>query len=164
MRKRLKKIVITFTAVVVGVCLLLGGAVLLINSFVKRRSMPYILSPERSAELESVDCVIVLGCLVKSDGAPSDMLSDRLSRGVELYELGVSQKLLMSGDHGREEYDEVNAMKRFAVDRGVAAEDVFMDHAGFSTYESMYRAKEIFGARRVVIVTQGYHLYRISRK
>jgi vancomycin permeability regulator SanA len=159
-RTKLKKIIIIVIAAVLSVCLLLGVTVLGISSFVKCRSTPYVLSPEQSSELERVDCVIVLGCLVKSDGTPSDMLSDRLSRGVELYELGVSEKLLMSGDHGTEEYDEVNAMKKFAVDRGVAAEDVFMDHAGFSTYESMYRAKEIFGAQRVVIVTQGYHLYR----
>ncbi len=159
-RARVKKIIIISIAVVLALCLLIGCAVLLINSFVKRSSSKYILSSEQAKELEGVDCVLVLGCLVKSDGSPSDMLSDRLSRGVELYESGVSAKLLMSGDHGREEYDEVSAMKSFAVDKGVPAEDVFMDHAGFSTYESMYRAKEVFGAERVVIVTQGYHLYR----
>lgn len=160
MGKRLKKMIIILTASVLGVCLIFGCAVLWINALVKRTSSHYIISPQQASELGAVDCVIVLGCLVKSDGVPSDMLSDRLSRGVELYELGVSEKLLMSGDHGREEYDEVNAMKSFAVDKGVDAEDVFMDHAGFSTYESMYRAKEVFGAERVVIVTQGYHLYR----
>ena len=72
----------------------------------------------------------------------------------------ASEKLLMSGDHGRVEYDEVNAMKQYAVDRNVSSEDVFMDHAGFSTYETVYRAKEIFGCESVIIVTQEYHLYR----
>ena len=66
----------------------------------------------------------------------------------------------MSGDHGRAEYDEVNVMKTYATDCGVPSQDVFMDHAGFSTYESMYRAKEIFGVKKMVIVTQEYHLYR----
>jgi len=88
------------------------------------------------------------------------MLEDRLLRGVELYQLGAAPKLLMSGDHGRQEYDEVATMKQFAMDAGVPSEDVFKDHAGFSTYESIYRAKEIFGADRVIIVTQQYHLYR----
>ena len=88
------------------------------------------------------------------------MLSDRLTRGVELYDMNAAPKLLMSGDHGRVSYDEVNAMKQFAIDRGVPSEDVFMDHAGFSTYETMYRAKEVFAAKRVIIVTQKYHLYR----
>jgi vancomycin permeability regulator SanA len=79
---------------------------------------------------------------------------------MEVYELGGSAKLLMTGDHGREDYDEVDVMKSFAVEAGVPSEDVFMDHAGFSTYESMYRAKEIFQARKVIIITQEYHLYR----
>jgi vancomycin permeability regulator SanA len=88
------------------------------------------------------------------------MLEDRLRRGVALYDLGAAPKLLMSGDHGRENYDEVDAMKRYAVDAGIPSVDVFMDHAGFSTYESLYRAKEIFGAGKLIIVTQEYHLYR----
>ena len=68
--------------------------------------------------------------------------------------------LLMSGDHGRKEYDEVNAMKHYAIDNGVLSENIFMDHAFFSTYETVYRAKEIFEAEKVIIVTQEYHLYR----
>ena len=88
------------------------------------------------------------------------MLYDRLQRSVEMYEAGVSDRLLMTGDHGREGYDEVDTMKGFAVEAGIPSECVFMDHAGFSTYESMYRAKAIFGAQKVLIVTQGYHLYR----
>ena len=88
------------------------------------------------------------------------MLNDRLLVGIELYKNDASEKILMSGDHGREEYDEVNVMKQFAIDKGVTSEDVFMDHAGFSTYESMYRAINIFKAKKVIIVTQGYHLYR----
>jgi vancomycin permeability regulator SanA len=79
---------------------------------------------------------------------------------VELYQAGAATKLLMTGDHGRENYDEVDAMKRYAVDAGIASRDVFMDHAGFSTYESMVRAKEVFQAKKIIIVTQQYHLYR----
>ena len=88
------------------------------------------------------------------------MLEDRLLEGIKLYENNVAPKIIMTGDHGREEYDEVNVMKKFAMDKGVPSGDVFMDHAGFSTYESLYRAKEIFEADKVVIVTQEYHLYR----
>ena len=88
------------------------------------------------------------------------MLADRLATGVALKQAGVSTKLLMSGDHGQEEYNEVAVMKQYAIEKGVTSEDVFMDHAGFSTYDSIYRAKEIFGAKKVLIVTQEYHLYR----
>lgn len=88
------------------------------------------------------------------------MLEDRLLQAIHLYEQGASGKLLVSGDHGRADYDEVNVMKQFAMDRGIPSENVFMDHAGFSTYESLYRARDIFEAKRVLIVTQEYHLSR----
>ena len=131
-----------------------------LNAYVKSVGGGNILCPEDAKTLEDVDCILVLGCLVKDDGEPSDMLADRLKRGIELYEQGAAPKILMSGDHGRADYDEVNAMKRVAVDAGVPSSDVFMDHAGFSTYESVYRAKEVFGADKIIIVTQEYHLYR----
>ncbi len=140
---------------------ILGAAVLLgINGYVKSTAKPRILSPEDAAAMTDVDCILVLGCLVRSGGVPSDMLSDRLTRSVELYELGAAPKLLMSGDHGRPDYDEVDAMKQFAVNAGIPSGDIFMDHAGFSTYESLYRAKEVFQAKKIIIVTQEYHLYR----
>ena len=88
------------------------------------------------------------------------MLEYRLQVGIDLYKNNVAPKIIMTGDHGRIEYDEVNVMKDYAINQGVPSEDVFMDHAGFSTYESIYRAKEIFKAESVVIVTQEYHLYR----
>lgn len=137
-------------------CLTAGG----INLGVCGTAGNKILTPEEAAQLADVDCIVVLGCYVHDDGTPSHMLEDRLKRSVELYQLGIAEKLLMSGDHGRTNYDEVAAMKSYAVGQGIASEDVFMDHAGFSTYESMYRAKEIFGTQKIVIVTQKYHLYR----
>ena len=137
-----------------GICAVLG-----LNGYVKRSVSALIVSPEEAARSEA-DCIIVLGCKVREDGSPSDMLRDRLKRGVELYDLGAAPKLLMSGDHGRKTYNEVGTMKDYALSCGVPSSDVFMDHAGFSTYETMYRAKEIFGAKKVIIVTQSYHLYR----
>ena len=88
------------------------------------------------------------------------MLADRLNQGIELYQAGAADRLLMSGDHGRAEYDEVNVMKAYAMERGIPSEHIFMDHAGFSTYESMYRARDVFEAKKVIIVTQRYHMYR----
>ena len=105
------------------------------------------------------DCIIVLGCQVWGD-RPSHMLSDRIDPAIEMYKAGVAPKILMSGDHGRRGYDEVNAMRSYAMERGVPSEDIFMDHAGFSTYESMVRARDIFGVEKAVVVTQHYHLYR----
>ena len=159
MKKHIKILIIIVSCLVCAG--LLGvSALLLANGYVKRSTADQILTSEQAAALEDIDCILVLGCLVKADGTPSDMLYDRISVGVTLYQNGTSQKLLMSGDHGQKEYDEVNTMKTCAIDAGVPSEDIFMDHAGFSTYESVYRAKEIFGADKIVIVTQEYHLYR----
>lgn len=137
-----------------------AGALFIVNGHVKSVGKDRILSVEQAAELADVDCIVVLGCQVRDDGSLSPMLRDRLMRSLELYEAGAAPKLLMSGDHGREEYDEVGAMKQYAVDHGVPSENVFMDHAGFSTYETVYRAKEVFEADKIIIVTQEYHLYR----
>jgi len=141
--------------VLTGSCLVAG-----INGFVMLSTAGQILPAEDAAKLTDLDCILVLGCQVKSDGVPSHMLEDRLKRGVALYQADAAPKLLMSGDHGRTGYNEVGAMKAFATDAQVPSSDVFMDHAGFSTYESLYRAKHIFGVKRMVIVTQKYHLYR----
>ena len=138
-----------------GICAVFG-----INAWVVNSTAPRVLSPEKAAQLEDVDCILVLGCLVRGEGIPSDMLADRLRRGVELYKTGAAPKLLMTGDHGRTNYDEVNTMKQYAIDEDIPSQDIFMDHAGFSTYESMYRARDIFQARKILIITQEYHLYR----
>jgi len=118
-----------------------------------------IITLEEAADLNA-DTILVLGARVWDNGQPSGILKDRINTGVDLYEAGASERLLMSGDHGQDEYDEVNAMKDFAIEQGVAPAVIFMDHAGFSTYESLYRARDIFQVKTVVIVTQTYHLYR----
>ncbi len=106
------------------------------------------------------DCILVLGAGVREDGTPSLMLRDRLLTAIELYENGGAPKLLMSGDHGRVDYNEVECMKNFAVEHGVPEDDIFLDHAGFCTYDSVVRAKEVFGAEKIIVVTQKYHIYR----
>ena len=154
------KILIIVACVCLSLILVGGLSVLGINLWVTGSVKDRILTETEATKLEDIDCIIVLGCQVRSDGTPSHMLEDRLKRGVALYDLGAAPKLLMSGDHGTREYDEVDAMKRYAVDNGVPSADVFMDHAGFSTYDTVCRAKEIFQAKKVLIVTQTYHLYR----
>lgn len=151
------KVIKKLISAVICVGIICAAAVFGIDFYVRNSAGEYILTPETAGS--GYDCILVLGCGVHGT-TPSHMLEDRLLQGVELFNNGASGKMLMSGDHGRENYDEVNVMKDFATERGVASEDVFMDHAGFSTYESMYRAKEIFKAEKILIVTQKYHLYR----
>ena len=124
--------------------------------------------PEDAASQEEIDslssinpdCIMVLGASVNSDGTPSPMLRDRLDTAIDLYHKGVAPKLLLSGDNGQIVYNEVQAMKNYAMEAGVDEADIFLDHAGFSTYESVYRAKYIFDVNSMIVVTQTYHLYR----
>ena len=118
-----------------------------------------IVGTEAAASFDA-DAIVVLGASVLPDGTPSGILQDRLDAGIALYFAGAAPKIIMSGDNGTESYNEVLAMKNYAIGKGVPSQDVFCDHAGFSTYESMYRAKHVFGAERIVIATQTYHLYR----
>lgn len=133
---------------------------LCINGYVVLSTKKKILSVNEAAKLKNIDCILVLGCGVYSNGTPSAMLTDRLKQSIALYDSGAAPKLLMSGDHGQKDYDEVNVMKQYAITAGIPSSDIFMDHAGFSTYESIYRAKDIFGVKKIIIVTQEYHLHR----
>ena len=141
-------LIILITAVVIG-----------INVYVKTSTKKQILREEECSDLAEIDCIIILGAAAWGD-KPSPMLEDRILQGIQLYQNGVSKKIIMSGDHGKDNYDEVNIMKQFAIEKGIPSEDIFMDHAGFSTYDSIYRAKEVFRAKKIIIVTQKYHLYR----
>lgn len=149
--KKVIKYVIIFILIVILI-------VLSINFYVIISTKNQILEVE-NANLDNVDCILVLGAGIWGD-KPSPILEDRLLTGIELYKNNVSSKIIMSGDHGREEYDEVNIMKSFAIEKGIPSENIFMDHAGFSSYDSIYRAKEIFNCKKIIIVTQKYHLYR----
>lgn len=155
--EKLIKIFLAFVVVIVA-------TVLGINGFVKMTAGKRITTIEQlkeGQETESqIDAVLVLGAQVKPDGSLSKMLKERLDTGISIYKAGLTDRMIMSGDHGRDDYDEVNAMKSYAMEQGVPSECIFMDHAGFSTYESMYRAKEIFEAENLIVVTQKYHMYR----
>lgn len=129
-----------------------------INIYIVQYSNQHIV--ERSTYSgESVDCVIVLGASARS-GSPSLMLRDRLDLAYELYENGYAKKILVSGDHMFDGYDEANAMKDYLMELGVNEQDIFMDHAGVNTYTTMKRAKEVFLVKSCIISTQEYHLYR----
>lgn len=148
----MKKMLICF--IIIFVIIIFG-----INLIVVLSTNKKIISEDTAKEKSDIDCILILGAGIWGD-KPSPMLEDRLNEGIALYKKGVSSKIIMSGDHGKEEHDEVNIMKNYAIEKGVPSEDIFMDHAGFSSYDSMYRAKEIFKANKIIVVTQKYHLYR----
>jgi SanA protein len=149
---------IWFMAPVIVAVVLAGLAVLLPNLIVPLSARGHTVAGPKDAPQTQV--AIVLGARVYPDGTPSPMLADRLQTGVSLYKLGKVEKLLLSGDHGQTTYDEVNVMLEYVLERGVPEEDVFTDHAGFSTYDTMYRARDVFKVTTALVVTQKFHLAR----
>ena len=147
-----KLVVFICLLIILGLCFVFS-----INDWVIESTKDLII--DQTSDLEGYDAILILGAGV-SGNSPSPMLEDRLKKGIEVYFQGAASKIIMSGDHSREDYDEVNVMKDYATKMGVPSVNVFMDHAGFSTYDSLYRAKEIFKANKIIIVTQEYHLYR----
>ncbi len=143
---------------IIGIIILMI-AIFSLNIYVVNSTKNEIVKEENVSNIEGVDCILILGAGIWGD-KPSPMLEDRLKEGITLYKKGTTKKIIMSGDHSREDYDEVKIMKEYAESEGVPSEDIFMDHAGFSSYDSVYRAKEIFGVQNMIIVTQKYHLYR----
>lgn len=109
---------------------------------------------------QNYDCILVLGAGLRSDGSPSDMLSDRLDVAIELYEKGVSNVIILSGDRSGEDYDEVSSMARYCLAAGVPIEAIVEDGKGYSTYESVYNTRKNGSYEKILVVTQRYHLYR----
>ncbi len=155
MKKYKKTLLLLIIMFIVSLSFLLG-----IDWYVRKTAEKRFISVNEASDLLDVDAILILGCQVKNNDTPSSMLKERLLKGIELYDEKAALKIIMSGDHGQDNYDEVNVMKDFAIQAGIPSADIFMDHAGFSTYESIYRAKEIFQAKKIIIVTQEYHLYR----
>ncbi len=152
--KKIKKLIIAIITLTIIVIIMVFG----INQYVKLVASKNIIQEVENANKS--DAILVLGCQVMEDGSLSLMLKDRLDKAIELYKQGIAEKIIVSGDHGREEYDEVNAMKTYLIENEIPSENIFMDHAGFSTYESLYRADYIFKVKKLTVVTQEYHLYR----
>jgi len=153
-----KRLLLSLVATLFLIPTLVGS----ISLYVTKSTAKYIYNEENITiqdNQKEYDAILVLGSGVRGN-YPTPILKERLDTGIYLYENGIAPKIIMSGDHGREYYDEVNIMKDYAIEKGVPSEDIFMDHAGFSTYESMYRVGYIFGAKKVIVVSQEYHLYR----
>ncbi|MBE6583219.1 MAG: SanA protein [Ruminococcaceae bacterium] len=149
--------IIAIIAVCIGI--LVGGAFAVTNGIVVVTGNARIVSAERAAKLDDVDCILVLGCRVYSN-EPSVMLRDRVMQGVELYKLGVSETVFMTGDSRDRYYDETGTMSRLAQENGVPEENIVTDRYGLSTYDSIFRAAKVYGYKKIIIVTQEYHLTR----
>ena len=151
--------IVFWSLIALGILVVLAGLTILVpNLIVTQSGKEFIVQTPEEAPHAQV--AIVLGARIWVDGTPMDMLGDRLETGVRLYELGKVDKLLLSGDHDQVPYNEVDVMLEYALERGVPEEDVFTDNAGFSTYDTMYRARDVFQVETALIVTQDFHLSR----
>lgn len=117
-------------------------------------------------EVPPTEVALILGASVVR-GEPSPVLAKRADAAILLYKAGKVKKILMTGDNGALSHDEVTPVRKYLLDAGVLPQDIFLDHAGFDTYSSMYRARDVFEAHSMTIVTQDFHLPRalwIARK
>lgn len=137
-----------------------AAVVLSINGYVKHTVKQNIISPEAAYEISQADSVLVLGCGVRPDASPSDMLFERLKTGSDVFKNGKAKKLLLTGDNHGESYNELKAMKNTSEKNGIKEKEMLIDNYGFSTFESIYNAKYKFAQKKIIIVTQRYHLYR----
>ena len=130
----------------------------IINFYVILSTKNRIISGD-SELLTDIDYIVVLGAGIRR-GKPSPMLEDRLKTGILLYNNDISNKILITGDHMNDDYDEVTVMKNYLLEHGIPEEDIITDNYGISTYDSIYRVKNVYKSNKVVIVSQRYHLYR----
>jgi SanA protein len=144
----------------IGIIVLLAGAVvaLLIPIGMRLAVAPYIYVSDQMIPLTQV--AIVLGASVEDNKIPSPILAERANAAIKLYEDGKVSKILVTGDNATTDYNEVNPVQHYLLAAGIPPQDIFLDHAGFDTYSSMYRAKTVFDATSAIIVTQDFHLPR----
>ena len=142
--------------IVMALVIMLLVLVFGINFYVKQSTKNQIIN---ISEIKDINAIVVLGASVKKDGSLSLMLKERLDASFKIYN-STNSKIIMSGDHTKKYYDEVTAMKNYAIENGIDSNIIYLDHAGISTYDSIYRMKHIFKLNKIVIVTQEYHLYR----
>ncbi len=152
----MKKFLIFISIIILVVLVIILG----INFYVIFKYDKKIISEKEAYKLKDADCILILGAGIKN-GGPSDMLRDRLIVGSKIYQNSNIKKIIVSGDHSKDNYDEVRVMKNYLINKlDVSSDDIYKDHYGIATYDSIYRAKEVYSCQKMIIVTQKYHLYR----
>ena len=112
------------------------------------------------ASAPNAEAALIPGAAIFADGALSSIFIDRVDTAIGLYRAGKVSKILVSGDNSTVSHNEVNPVRTYLIGKGIPDEDIFLDHAGFDTYSTMYRARDIFGVTSLVITTQSFHFPR----
>ena len=149
MKKLFKKLIYLF---IIGAI-----AIISVNWYVKSSTRDLIHHTVNNLPKNEVG--IIFGAGINGD-QPSKYLKDRLDAGILLYKTHKIDKILLSGDNGRDEYDELTVMKTYCFNHGVDTTKIFIDYAGFDTYSTMYRASHIFKIKKATLISQEYHLNR----
>lgn len=152
------RVLIRVVAVTLGFVLSVLGSVLFLYAYISIKGNAHTFSLDGLPR--GVDCIIVPGAQVIGNRTPSPMLQDRLDGAVALYRAGVSSRILVSGDHREDNYNEPLVMCKYLLSQGIPDEAIFMDHFGLDTYDTVYRAIHVFGVKSAVIATQRFHLQR----
>ena len=151
--KTYKKILLTLSVILLTIFVYAMG----INYYVKYTVIDRIKDTD---EIKNIDTLIVLGAKVHDDGRLSLMLKDRLDKTIEVYNKLDIKRVIVSGDSEHKDYDETTKMKEYLINNGIPEEDIIVDIYGLSTYDSIYRLKNVYGINKSIIITQKYHLYR----
>ena len=155
--KKMIHFLIRAVLIILALAIILVVVVLVIDAQVASVGQDRLVTLE---DAPAADCVIVPGAQVFANGTPSQMLQDRLDVALAYYNSGKTDRILVSGDNGQLDYNEVIVMRNYLLEQGVPIEAIFLDHAGFDTYDTMYRARDIFLVEKAVVVTQEFHLLR----
>ncbi|MBZ9630227.1 YdcF family protein [Salegentibacter sp. LM13S] len=152
--KFFKKLILAFSLFVILSILIIFG----LEAYILKETSNLIYS--EISEIPSAKTGIILGASVHSDGKLSPILEDRVETAYQLYKQNKIENFLISGDHRTDDYDEVNSIKNHLERKGVPPEDIILDHSGFDTYDSMFRAKAVFEIEDAIVITQKFHLPR----
>lgn len=146
-----------FLFIVLGFVLVIIS-VLVINIGVYAVTKPYIYNSAN--DVPSAQVALIPGAAILADGTLSSIFRDRADSAIALYEAKKVSKILVSGDNSTVSHNEVNPVRLYLLNKGIPDRDIFLDHAGFDTYSTMYRARDIFGVSSVLITSQSFHLPR----
>lgn len=154
MDKKKKKILI----IILSIFLFISLMTLFINIYMVNSTKDKIINIDSVSEISDIDAIIILGCKIEDKDTPSLMLARRLDKGIDVYNK-LHTKIIVTGN-GDEDEDEITVMKNYLLTSDVNINDIYLDYEGYTTYDSIYRAKNIFNAKKVIIITQEYHIYR----
>jgi SanA protein len=155
---KLKRFLIFLAKSALALLFFISLFIFLANLIIYIGSEAYIY--KNMENVPEAEVALIPGAAILANGQISSIFKDRVNTAIELYKTKKVSKILVSGDNSTVLHNEVNPVRVYLLEKGIPDEDIFLDHAGFNTYSSMYRARDIFQVSSIIIVTQSFHLPR----